>query len=211
MRRTLLAFSLLCAIAALGVWTYRGRVGLWLTERTIARSMETSLLDELPDGLHVALCGAGAPLADPLRSGPCTAVIAGRDLYVVDAGSGAARSLARLRIPAGRVTAILLTHYHSDHIDGLGELLLQRWANGAQETPTPVYGPQGVGEVVAGFNRAYALDASYRVAHHGPGVMPPTGAGAVAHPFESPVPGVDAVLLETETLRITAFAVDHRC
>ena len=51
---------------------------------------------ELPDGLTVALCGAGSPLPDPKRSGPCVAVIAGKHLYEVDAGDGAGRVMTRL-------------------------------------------------------------------------------------------------------------------
>ena len=70
----------------------------------------------------MVLCGAGSPLPDPQRSGPCVAVIAGGSLFVVDAGAGAARNLASRAILPGRVAAVFQTHFHSDHIDGLGEL-----------------------------------------------------------------------------------------
>jgi ribonuclease Z len=137
-------------------------------------------------------------------------VIAGGELYVVDSGSGSSRSLARMRIPQGRVEAVFLTHFHSDHIDGLGELMLQRWANGADESPTPVYGPRGVEQVVEGFNRAYAPDSSYRVAHHGEEVVPRSGAGGLARPFATPTDGEGRVVLEADGLRVTAFRVDHQ-
>jgi ribonuclease Z len=199
------SIALVLAIA----YAQRGAIALRLAERVVARNLATSQLDALPDGLHVVLCGAGSPLPDPRRSGPCVAVIAGQELYIVDAGSGASRSLARMRIPQGRIDAVLLTHFHSDHIDGLGELLLQRWANGASDSPTPVYGPPGVDGVVAGFNRAYAADARYRVAHHGPDTVPPSGAGGRARPFGTPALGEGRVVLESNGLRITAFRVDH--
>ena len=105
-------------------------IALFMMERTLSRNMASSLVDELPDGLHVALCGAGSPLPDEERSGPCVAIVAGKKLYVVDSGSGASRNLSRMRLPPARVEEIFLTHFHSDHIDGLGELMLQRWAGG---------------------------------------------------------------------------------
>jgi ribonuclease Z len=163
----------------------------------------------VPDGLHVGLCGAGSPLPDPGRSGPCVAVIAGRRLFVIDTGSGSSRNLSRMRLPQGHIEGILLTHFHSDHIDGLGEVLLQRWVNGAHTEPTPVHGPEGVQRVVAGFNGAYTQDAGYRVAHHGAETVPPTGAGAVARPFPTPAAGESVKIVEDGGLSITAFVVDH--
>lgn len=180
-----------------------------LMERVVARNMGASLLAELPDGLHVGLCGAGSPLPDPARSGPCAFVVAGEQLYVVDAGSGSARVLPRMQVPVGEIDALLLTHLHSDHIDGLGELELQRWVNGGHDQPLPIYGPAGVEAVVSGINTAYAPSRSYRVAHHGEAVVPPSGAGAVARPFDQPGPGEGLRIIERDGLVVTAFRVDH--
>jgi ribonuclease Z len=84
-----------------------------------------------------------------------------------------------------------------------------RWTGAANETPLPVYGPSGVEEVVAGFVRAYEQDTRYRVAHHGPETVPPSGAGMTAHAFPEPAPGEAPVVYEADGLRVTAFAVDH--
>jgi ribonuclease Z len=148
-------------------------------------------------------------LPDPARSGPCTAVVAGSSFVVVDAGSGAARNLVRMDLPPGSLDAVFLTHFHSDHIDGLGELALLRWTGAAHEEPLPVYGPAGVEEVVEGFDRAYRQDALYRTAHHGPAAAPPSGAGLAARPFALPAPGAAAVVWERDGLRVSAFAVEH--
>ncbi len=209
LRRPLL-FVAVAAVATLALaYAFRGPLALRLMERAVARNLSTSLLDELPDGLHVVLCGAGSPLPDPRRSGPCVAVVAGGRLYVVDAGSGASRQLARLGLPQARIEAVLLTHFHSDHIDGLGELLLQRWAGGARREPTPVHGPSGVERVVTGFNHAYAQDATYRVQHHGAKTVPPSGAGGEARPFPLPREGESRRVLEADGLVVTAFRVSH--
>jgi ribonuclease Z len=196
-------------LLALVGYALRTTITLRLMERLVASNMQTDLMAELPDGLHVALCGAGSPLPDPNRSGPCTAVIAGDRLFVVDSGSGSSRILSRMRIPQGRIEGILLTHFHSDHIDGLGELLLQRWVNASNDTPVPVHGPDGVEQVVDGINAAYAQSRRYRTAHHGEKVAPTSGAGATGHPFPEPADGEVAVLVDDGGLRITAFRVEH--
>lgn len=184
-------------------------ITLHLMERAVTANLRTDLLDELPDGLHLLLCGAGSPLPDKVRSGPCSAVIAGQDLYIVDAGSGASRNLSLLRVPQRHIDAVLLTHYHSDHIDGLGELLLQRWVNGSSQSQTQVYGPTGVDQVVNGFNQAYQQDKHYRIAHHGEEILPPSGAGGLSRPFPEPEDGKVFVLVDDGNLKIVAFKVDH--
>jgi len=202
----LLIFVLI--VAALGFF-FRKAITLQLIERVLASNLQTDLMQELPDGLHVALCGAGSPLPDPKRSGPCTAVIAGERLFLVDAGSGGSRILSQMRIPQGKIEAIFLTHLHSDHIDGLGELELQRWVNGSNTAPVPIYGPTGVSEVVDGFNLAYRHSRAYRVKHHGAAIVPPSGAGGEARPFEEPADGVGKILIDDGNLKITAFRVSH--
>jgi ribonuclease Z len=209
MKKILLALLALVLVTGAAAYAFRRAITMTVVRRVVARNLQSSLLDDVPDGLHVGLCGAGSPLPDPRRSGPCVAVIAGRRLFVIDTGSGASRNLSRMRLPQGEIEGILLTHFHSDHVDGLGEVLLQRWANGTHSAPTPVHGPEGVQQVVAGFNAAYVQDAGYRVAHHGEAIMPPSGAGAVARPFRAPGAGEGVTVVENDGLTITAFAVDH--
>lgn len=164
----------------------------------------------LPDGLHLYLCGTGSPLPDVGRAGPCATVIAGRQIYVIDIGEGASRKLALGQVPIGRVDGLLLTHFHSDHFDGLGPLMLLRWTQGTTTSPLPIHGPEGVQALVEGFNAAYATDNGYRVAHHGPQIVPAGGAGGAAMAFAvPPADGSPVVMLERDGLRITAFRVNH--
>lgn len=79
-------------------------VGKAMRQR-VAEGMSNAFLDGLPDGLHVFVCGAGSPIPDPKRSGPCVAVVAGERLYLVDVGSGGVRNLAPAGIQPGRVDA----------------------------------------------------------------------------------------------------------
>ena len=197
------------AIGLLVLWSCRAPIALRVMERGLARNMAADPIGELPDGLHVLLCGAGGPLPDPVRSGPCVAVVAGETMVVVDAGSGGARNLQRMGFVPGRVSVVFLTHFHSDHIDGLGELAMLRWTGGGHAEPLPVHGPAGVEEVVLGFTSAYRQDAGYRVAHHGEATVRPSGAGMQAVPFTLPRPGEAPIVWSGNGLEVRAFAVDH--
>lgn len=148
------------AVIGAGVWLARGAAALRLMARVYDQALAQDPLQSLPDGLHVGLCGTGSPMADPARAGPCTVVVAGRRMFVVDSGPGSVRNLTLMNLPPARAEAAFLTHFHSDHIGDLGELMLQHWAGGAAGAPLPVYGPTGVDQVVGGFMAAYGLDAA---------------------------------------------------
>ncbi|MES2149451.1 MAG: MBL fold metallo-hydrolase [Pseudomonadota bacterium] len=211
MKTRSLLLSLLAALLALALGTYLLRVplGMAMLKRGAAQRLGANPTAGLPDGLYVALCGAGSPLPDPKRGAPCAVVIAGKRMFMIDAGTAAARNLGRMNFNPGELEALFLTHFHSDHIDGIGELQLQRWAGAAHHDPLPVYGPRGVELVVDGVNQAYAQDKQYRVAHHGAAVVPPEGAGVLARGFDTPPANGRVVLIDEPDLQIVAFSVTH--
>jgi ribonuclease Z len=94
-------------------------------------------------------------------------------------------------------------------MDGLGELATLRWVNSANTTPLPVRGPEGVEDIVNGFNMAYARDAIYRNNHHGDGVAPLSGHGMTAEGFPVPAAGESVTVYTSGSLRVEMFSVDH--
>lgn len=205
--KVVLGLSGLALVAGLAIKVFQPQIGTALLTRVAKDRVGRDITAGLPDGLHVVLCGSGSPLPDPSRAGPCTMIIAGKQVFIVDAGEGSSRKLAAMGLPMGRIDALYLTHFHSDHIDGLGPMMLLRWSGRAATSPLPIHGPRGVEQVVAGFNAAYAQDNGYRVAHHGPGIMPPSGAGATAVPFA--IAGLPMVVRDAGGVKITAFPVNH--
>jgi ribonuclease Z len=187
----------------------RARMALAMVARRLPALVAGDPVAKLADGLHVAVVGSGSPLTDAKRGNPCAAVIVGGRIYLVDAGERSAETMSRMQLAANRITAVLMTHFHSDHIGGLGTVNLQRWVADRAETPLRVIGPPGVERVVAGFNEAYALDNGYRIAHHGPEVVRPSGAGMVAETFSFADGDEALVVLEEDGLKVTAFLVDH--
>lgn len=171
--------------------------------------MSENRISDLGDGLHVALCGAGGPMPSATRTGPCVAVIADKRIFIVDISSGGSTNLGLMGLNHGDIDTVLLTHFHSDHIDGLGQLAMMRWITGNHVSPLKVIGPQGVDIVVDGFNSAYSQDSIYRNAHHSDSVAPLGGKGMIAHTFDSPVNGSKVMVYDDSGITIEMLAVQH--
>ncbi|MDP3459169.1 MAG: MBL fold metallo-hydrolase [Hyphomonas sp.] len=209
-RWTLLIAGAVAALLFAGSHFFRVQISEAMFERAVKQNVGRNTAASLSDGLHVYVCGAGSPFPDPMRGGPCLAIVAGDQHIVIDAGSGGVRTLTRMGYPVGEIDAVFLTHLHSDHMDGLGELLMQAWVNGGRDVPMPVHGPTGVEEVVGGFNAAYRIDSTYRTGHHGAEIANPEGRGGAPLPITMPAgPGGQAIVYDAGGLTITAFKVSH--
>ena len=185
----------------------------WLAQRAFDRALDQNIgIDKslaLGDGLHAYVCGSGSPMPDADRAGPCIAVLAGKQAFIFDAGSGSIRKLMRMGFPMEKMQAVFLTHLHSDHIDGLGELMLQAWIAGSRGTPLPIYGPAGTEQVIAGFKQAYATDETFRVRHHGEKIANPAGYGGAAQIIALPDGTDSQVAYYKDGVRITVIRVNH--
>jgi ribonuclease Z len=73
------------------------------------------------------------------------------------------------------LSALLLTHLHSDHIGDLGDLLITRWVTtfAPDHAPLPIIGPPGTAETVEATLKAFRHDIGYRIAHHSDLNAPP--------------------------------------
>ncbi|WP_374529426.1 MBL fold metallo-hydrolase [Novosphingobium sp.] len=206
-------FALLLAgiVLVLGLVLLFGRG--WIAQRAFEAALDRNVgIDQsakLGDGLHAYFCGSGSPMPDADRAGPCIAVLAGNQAFVFDAGSGSIRKLMRMGFPMEKIQAAFLTHLHSDHIDGLGELMLQAWIAAGRSAPLPIYGPEGTDKVVAGFDQAYTIDSTYRIAHHGPNIAHPTGFGGSASLITLPDGTDSKVVYDKDGVRITVIRVNH--
>ncbi len=206
-----ITFSIILLLGLALTWFYYNLPEFLVDDlfNLVVNTNQTANLFE-KDGLYVITTGTGAPLPDEGRAGPQTIVIAGDQFLVFDAGPGSTHKMEVIPLEVGDVDALFLTHYHSDHIGDMGELMLKRWATTGNDQPLPIYGPPGVEEVVAGFEAAYQLDVGYRVAHHGEEAMPPSGAGGDVHLFDL---GADLmaseVVYKQDGVQVIAFNVDH--
>ena len=125
--------------------------------------------------IEVTLLGTGSPIPDARRAGPSTLVRAGGQTFLVDCGRGVQQRLTAAGAAANGLSALLLTHLHSDHIADLGDLLITRWIStfSPDPAPLPIIGPPGTAEVVDATLEAFGHDIRYRIAHHHDLTSPP--------------------------------------
>lgn len=114
------------------------------------------------DSAIVITLGTGTPVPNPDRSGPATAVVVGRRVFLFDAGPGVVRRMAAAGLPIDGVTAAFITHLHSDHTSGLPDLILTSWVMG-RSTPMRVHGPPGLRRMTDHLLAAWAEDTVVRV------------------------------------------------
>lgn len=207
----------LAALAFAAIWFSPGLQNRVMSSTVAANFAKNNNGLVADKSLKIILCGTGSPMPDPSRANACVAVIAGGHMVLIDAGPGAWTRLAQMRLPGGAIEAVFLTHLHSDHFGGLGEVSLQGWINGRTQA-LDVYGPAGpkalteaagTQAVVTGLLEAYRADTQFRVAHHDAEHMPPAGEKMVAHELAMPTPGHAELAYDRDGLKISAILVDH--
>lgn len=155
---------------------------------------------------QVVLLGTGSPPADPLRSGPATAIVVNDRAYLVDLGPGIVRrasAAAEKGIPslsASRLQTAFITHLHSDHTVGYPDLIFSTWVLG-RRTALQVYGPAGLADMTSHLMQAWRADIDIRTS----GMEKRSRAGLEVEPHEVG-PGM---VYQDANVKVTAFRNAH--
>jgi ribonuclease Z len=150
--------------------------------------------------LKVTLLGTGNPRPRIDRFGPSILVEAGKETLLFDCGRGATIRLSQASVPFSSVTALFLTHLHSDHVIGLPDLWLTGWIMGRQ-VPLQVWGPAGTVDMLRHLEQAYAFDVHVR--RDVDEQLPGQGVVLVGKDIG------EGVVYENNGVKVTAFLVDH--
>src|SRR5215469_10111099 len=95
----------------------------------------------------ITLGTLAGPVPKPHRAQTSDLLIVNNTYYVIDAGDGVVRRLAKTGIDMRQIGTIFLTHLHDDHMAGLGTLMSEVWDLNRTK-PINAYGPPGTEAVV---------------------------------------------------------------
>jgi ribonuclease BN (tRNA processing enzyme) len=118
-------------------------------------------------GTRVITLGTLAgPVPKPHRAQSSNLLIVNGTYYVVDAGDGVVRRLAKTNINMREIGTVFLTHQHDDHTAGLGTLLSEVWDLNRTK-PINVYGPPGTEALVHAAIEYFTEISEIRIADGG--------------------------------------------
>ena len=151
------------------------------------------------------------PLPNPYRAGPGYAMVINGQPYLVDAGEGIWRSIARAALVNGdeyveglapiKLRHLFVTHLHEDHTVGIPSLILNPFK---LDIPAPkdIYGPDGIDEMVAHILEAGKIDIAAELSDG----YNPARARAVGKVVDVETSGV---IYEDDNVAVEAFRTIH--
>jgi ribonuclease Z len=180
-----------------------------MVSKAIGRQIKVTVPPEYvqeKESIVVVTVGTASPLpGDRAQTG--TAIFVNGYFFMFDAGAGVVQKSENLRLPLNDLDGIFLTHYHSDHMMDLPNLINRSWVMG-RTNELHIYGPGGLNRVVQATNDFLAIENQYRVDHHGTDIMDIAKATGIPHEYNISQ-GSTEVVFQQDGITITAFDVDH--
>jgi ribonuclease Z len=155
--------------------------------------------------MTITLLGTGTPILNINRFGMSTLVQAGSQKLLFDAGRGASIRLHQARVPLRDISAIFVTHLHSDHVTGLPDLYATAplpTDDGRRKVPLEIWGPEGVDDLARGIELMFIENNRIRLVGKEINVES-TKISAHALPPEG------GIVFQKDGVVVTAFLVDH--
>ena len=160
---------------------------------------------------RLVVLGTGMPLPNPYRSGPAYAVVANGQPYLVDAGEGIWRALARAALIHGdeinralapiKLNYLFVTHLHEDHTVGIPSLILNPLKLNIP-APKTIYGPEGIVEMVEHILAAWKIDIAAELSDG----YDPLGAQATGRVVDVDKQGL---VYQDDNVTVEAFRTIH--
>jgi len=159
----------------------------------------------------LVILGTGMPLPNPYRAGPGYALIVNDMPYLIDAGEGIWRSIARAALINGdeftrglspkKLKYLFVTHLHEDHTVGIPSLLLNPFK---LDIPTSkeIFGPKGIADMVRHIVAAWTIDIEEAIFDG----YDPEGGRATGHEILFDDSGL---VYQDDNVTVEAFRTQH--
>lgn len=158
------------------------------------------------DGIVVVTVGTATPLPGE-RAQTGTAVFINGHFFMFDIGAGVVQKSENIGLPLTQLDGIFFTHYHSDHMMDLPNMISRSWVMG-RTGDLHIYGPDSLTTIVNTANSFLTIENEYRLDHHGPEVMDITKAKGIPHEYHIEQ-NSSVVVFQKDGITITAFDVNH--
>lgn len=159
----------------------------------------------------LVVLGTGMPLPNPYRSGPGYALVVNGYPYLIDAGEGIWRSIARAALVNGdeftlglspeKLKHLFVTHLHEDHTVGIPSLLLNPFKLNIP-TSKEIYGPTGIEDMVRHIVAAWKVDIASEISDG----YDPEGGRATGHNIDFDKSGI---VYTDDNVTVEAFRTIH--
>ncbi|MEJ2162118.1 MAG: MBL fold metallo-hydrolase [Robiginitalea sp.] len=161
---------------------------------------------EEKEGIVVVTVGTATPLPGE-RAQTGTAIFVNGYFFMFDVGAGVVQKSDNTRLPLNELDGIFLTHFHSDHIMDLPNIINRSWVMG-RKSKLPIYGPDSLNTIVKAANDFLSVENQYRVDHHGAEKMDISKARGIPHQYHIAQDSTK-IIFQQDGITITAFDVDH--
>jgi ribonuclease BN (tRNA processing enzyme) len=148
----------------------------------------------------ITLGTLAGPNPNPHQAQSSNLLIVNNTFYVIDAGDGVTRRLAKVGIRIREIGTIFLTHLHDDHTSGLAPLMSVAWDQNRVKAIN-VYGPPRTEELVKAAAQYLTIGAEIRMADGGRSV--PIAQVLLGHDVGT------GVIYQDENVKVTAVENSH--
>ena len=150
--------------------------------------------------MQMIILGSGSPLVTADRAGPATLVRVGKTDLLFDCGRAVLMRGAAVGMTAAELTALFVTHMHSDHTTDYNDIITTRWIASPEPRPLLAFGPVGFQRFTDATLAMLETDVRYRTAHH---------ADLQHHPQVLVQEVIDGWQWQHEGIVVTAAPTDH--
>jgi len=151
--------------------------------------------------IQVTLLGtASATTISSQRYGMATVVRVNGKALLFDAGRGALIRLHEAGVDLRDISAIFITHLHSDHLTGLPDIYATAPIRG-RNVPFDLYGPPDITRVADGLKLMFAPNNAIREKDN---EINAWASNIIVHPITK-----EGVVYDQGGVKVTAFLVDH--
>ena len=115
--------------------------------------------------MEIIFLGTSSAVPTLERNHPSIALRAFAEVMLFDCGEGTQRQLIEAKISPMKITKIFISHFHGDHILGLGGLIQSLGFRG-REKDLDIYGPKGLHKIINAISSFGYLQINYNLNIH---------------------------------------------